>query len=332
MRNRKIFSALLILIIGVSLLVGCGNKIKEGSKDENKNPKSIKVFVPEGIPSIAIAKLKKENTQVNKDYSIEYEIVNTSDALVSKVLNNEAEIAIVPSNLPAQSYNKGLKYKLAGTVGWGNMYMVSNEGIDIIKELKGKDLYTIGKGLTPDITLRYILKNNNIDADKDVNINYLVGATELAPTFISGKAKNAVIPEPMLSNVLMKSKSAKIIGSLNDQWKEITKNNYGYPQSSLIIKEELVDEYREFVDDFIKNLVESIEWAKNNIDKLGDYSEELKLSLNKENLKTVMERSNLNYIEAKNSKEEYKTFYKVLFDFQGKSIGGKIPDEKLYME
>ncbi|WP_032121344.1 ABC transporter substrate-binding protein [Clostridium amazonitimonense] len=328
---KKRFSIALSLLVSMVLLVGCiSNKGEEKQQQvENKN---IKVFVPDGIPALTAAKLMKEKPEIKKNFTIEYNVEKTPDALVAKVLNSEADIAVVPSNLAAQAYNKNLSYKLAGTAGWGSLFVVTSEDISKVSDMKGKEIYNIGKGLTPDIIFRFILAKNNIDTDKDVSITYLNGATELAPAFISGKTSLAVMPEPMITNVTMKKTESKIAIDLNKEWINLTGSKHGYPQSSIIIKKELIEENKDFVDKFLADYKESVKWANENPQKLGEYAEELELNMNKATAEKVVERANMNFIYIKESKEDYETYYKVLNEFESKSIGGKVPDEGLYME
>lgn len=326
-RNKIIILALSMMLLMIS---GCGSS----SPDNNakKEPVDINVYVPEGLPAITTAKLMKDKPEIAAGYNVTYTVEKTSDSLVAKVLNEEADIAVVPSTLPAQAANKGLDYKLAATAGWGSLYVISSEDIKDLASVKGKEIYTIGKGLTPDVVLRYVLSQNSVDPDKDVTLTYLNGATELAPAFISGKAKVAVVPEPMLSQILSKKPETKIVASLNDQWKEKQSSNYGYPQSSLIIKGKVAKEHKAFVDSFLKEYEKSIAFANEKPEELGQYSEDLGLTLSKALAPKVMERANINYVAIDKSKDDYAKYYDVIMKFAPKSIGGKIPDEGLYMQ
>ena len=84
----------------------------------------------------------------------------------------------------------------------GSFYLISADGEKTLDQLKGQEIYNIGKGLTPDIVTRTVLKDKGYDPDKDFNFSYVNGVTELAPTILAGKTKYAVIPEPALSQVL----------------------------------------------------------------------------------------------------------------------------------
>ena len=132
---------------------------------------SIRVIVPDGLPALSIVSMMSTTKEIDGK-KIDYKVEKLSDALVVNMLKREGDIAVVPSNFSAQLYNKNLGYKILGTVGWGSFYVVSRENIKSLEELKGKEVYTFGKGLTPDIIFQSILERKGIDK-KDIKINYL---------------------------------------------------------------------------------------------------------------------------------------------------------------
>ncbi|MBY0756453.1 ABC transporter substrate-binding protein [Clostridium sardiniense] len=325
---KKKITALLLVVLSIFAFVGCGN-----SEEKAKEPaKEIKVAIPDGLPAISAAKLIKDNPVIEKRYNVTYSIEKTPENIVTSVMKGEPDIAIVPSNVAATQYNKGAGYKIAATTGWGSFYLVSTEKIKDIKDLKGKDIFNIGKGLTPDIVTRDVLTHLGFNIDKDITFSYLNGITELAPTILSGKAKFAVIPEPALSQVLAKKPDLNIIMNLNDEWKKQNDSKYGFPQATIIVKEDLIKNNKEFVDKFLKELENSVNYALEDKKELGAICEEIGVSANKDIITKSIEKSNLKYVPIKYSEKEYNTYFKKLDGFDKKSIGGKIPDEGIYME
>lgn len=334
---KKVIGLAISVMLAATVFSGCGQKEAEVSQPKTVEEKvaevkNVKMYVPDGLPALSAAKMIKENPSIDKSVNITYEVAKTADLLSAKIMSGEADIAVVPSNLAAQAYNKQLPYRLAATAGWGSLYVIGAEEIKEWNGLKGKEIYSIGKGLTPDIAFRYLLKQNGLDAEKDVKITYLNAATELAPAFISGKSTVAVMPEPMLTNVLDKKNTTKVAFDLNAEWKKAAQSSLGFPQSSLIIKEELLKDRKSFVQGFLKQFEESITWANGNAGKLGEYAEELQLSVNKVAVEKCMPRANLKFVNVADSKEEYRKYFKILLDFEPQSIGGKLPDEGLYIQ
>ncbi|MBE6049135.1 MAG: ABC transporter substrate-binding protein [Clostridium sp.] len=326
---KKVFSILITLLFAITIIIGCETK-----KDiqVNENSKEIKVIIPDGLTAIASAKLIKENKEISKGYNVNYSIEKTPENIVSQVLKGDVDIAIVPSNIAATQYNKGANYKIAATVGWGSMYLISTQGNKKIEELKNQEIYNIGKGLTPDLIARSLLKDNGVDADKDVNFSYVNGVTELAPIIIAGKTNYAIVPEPVLAQVQAKNKNVTILANLNDEWKKVNSSEYGYPQSTVIVKSDLIKEDKEFLQKFLEELKESTTFAKDKDNNLPDYCEEVGVSANKDIVKKAMDNANINYIEIEKCYKEYETYFNKLNELNSSSIGGKVPNEDVYME
>ena len=323
---KKKFALLLVGLFSLGLLVSCGDA------NESKVTKEIKVVVPDGLPSMATAKIMKEKPEILKGYKISYSIEKTPENIVSEVLKGEADIAVVPSNVAATQYNKEAGYQIAGTVGWGSFYLVSTEGEKNINDLKGQEVYNIGKGLTPDIVTKSVLKDKGFDPERDFNFSYLNGVTELAPTILAGKAKYAVLPEPALSQVLSKKSDLKVVMDLNEEWKSANNSEYGFPQATIIIKKELIENDKKFVDKFLKEVEESCNFANEKKDELATYCEEIGVSANKAIIPTAIEKANIKYVGIKDSYKEYETYFNKLKDFDPKTIGGRVPDEGVFME
>lgn len=336
--KKKILLYISIAIISI-MAMGCQKETppaEESPVDLESSAeveaKTVKFYYQDGTPALTAAKLAKENPDIDEKITIDYQMQKTPDLLVAEVLKEGADMAIVPSNLAAQAFNKDLSYQVIGTSTWGSMYLTSTQDIKTFEDLKGKEIYTFGKGLTPDLVLRYILSKNSIDADEDLNITYLNSASEMGPAFLGGKTNLAVLPEPLLSVVTTKKDDAKIIFDLNEEWSKASGVEKGFPQSSLIIKSDLIENNREFVEKFIKEYEDSRKWAIENPEELGEYAEELEISVEKEIIKKGIRWTNPDDFKIEDSIVEYETYYKAILDFEPKFIGGKMPSEELYFE
>lgn len=333
---KKKLSLLLVVVLAMLTFVGCGNNSNSQVDeiiDGNVEAKEISLVVPDGLPAISIAKIIKEKPEVKKGYNVNYTIEQSSETLVTSVMKGESDIAIVPSNVAATAFNKTEgEYKIAGTVGWGSFYIGSTNANQTIEDLKGKEVYNIGKGLTPDIIARTVLKDKGIDPDTDINFSYVDGVNELAPIILAGKTEYAVIPEPALSTVQSKNESFNIMLDLNEEWKKINNSEYGYPQATIIVKKELAEKDKDFVESILNKIEESTKWAYSDKDALGDYCEEIGISAKKPIIVKAMDRSNIKYVGIKDSYKEYETYFKKLYSFDPKTVGGKIPDDSIFME
>lgn len=292
----------------------------------------INVAAPSGAPTLSMIKMFKEEPSFGENVNINYESVKSPDLIASRIISGEIDIAVVPTNLAATLYNRGADYKLVSSNVWGVLYIVGNEEMDSWEALRGKEIYTMGRGLTPDIFFRYLLSSNGIDPETDVTLTYMGEATELASAFIAGKSSISVIPEPALSNVMIKKEDTKILFDLQEEWSKLNQGNSSYPQASLIIKNDIIENHPELVEKFLQEYENSINWLSGNADIAGEYSEELQTGLSKAAVLQGLDRSNIKYIDAKNAKKDIDTYLKVLFEYSPEVIGGKLPDEDFYLQ
>jgi len=296
-----------------------------------KKPDKIKVVAPSGATAISIVKPMKDTKNLN-DTEIEYEVVPTTDLIVARLTSKEADFAIIPVNLAAQLYQKKLPYKLTSVVTWGNLFIVSSENIQGWESLKGQDIYMMGKGLVPDIVFRTLLQKNNLDPDKDVNLIYLSGGTELGPNFLAGNAKISLLPEPVLTTVKTKKPDTNVFLDLQEEWKKSFNTTMGYPQAGIFVKEELINTSPGFVKDYISILSDGMAWINENPAEAGAYAEEMELGLPAAVVEKSMPGNNIRHELVGNVRKELDDFFKVLYDFDPKTIGEAIPDEGLYYD
>lgn len=330
---KKKISSFLVIILSMIILVACGSDKNQGKpEDKVVKTKDISFITPDGLTAIAVSKLIKEKPEIKSGYNVNYTIEQNSDSLVTSVMKSEPDIAIVPSNVAATVYNKNKEYKIAGTIGFGSFYIGTTNENQTLNDLNGKEVYNIGKGLTPDIIAKTILKAKGIDVDKDINFSYVNTVNELAPIIISGKTQYAVIPEPALSTVQSKNSKFNVMLDLNEEWRKINNSEYGYPQSTIIIKKELLDKDKEFVGEFLKQVKDATQWIYNNKETVGSYCEEIGVSAKKPIVVKAIDKSNIKFVDIKDSNKEYKTYFERLNEFDPKTIGGSIPDDEIFME
>ncbi len=291
---------------------------------------NLKFAMPVGAPTVSIIKAMKDGKTIGDNITIDYEMVKSPDLMASKLINGELDAAIVPSNLAIKLYNKGIDYKYAATGVWGILYIVGTEDVASWQDLKGKTITMIGRGLTPDIVTRHLLKANGLEPDVDVMFDYVDGAANLAPLFISGKSTLSIMPEPMLSKVMTKKPEGKVLFDLQQEWKTATGTSDSYPQAGMLIKGELIDNQPAAAAALLDLYAESIAWVNANPADAGAYGEELQIGLAAKLIEKAVPRMNLTFKNGPDSRAALEAYYQVLFDVSAKAIGGKMPDDAFY--
>lgn len=319
--KKIVLSILALLVLSISV-GGCGSK----SSSEVKKPLNFAFM--EGVTALTAARMISESPDLGRE--VKYDMLASPDLLSASILQESADMALIPSNLAVQAHNKGLDYVIAGTSTWGNLYIVGTDEVESLADLESKKVHAFGRGLTPELVLRMVLEENGLDLEQDIDVDYVASAAEIAPLLASGRISFGVLPEPALSAALMQNPDLKVLFDLNELWADAKGVDRGYPQSCLVIKREHIENDSEFVEKFLAEYEDSIDWAIENPEKLGDILERLSLGPNKRAVLAGMERMNIGGFPISDSLKEYEVYYKAVMDFAPDFIGGAMPDEEIY--
>ncbi len=322
------FNICLISIMIVFSIFGC--KINNNLTD--KKPEIFRVATLKGPSTIGMAKLHYENKQLPSGIKVSYEIIGTPDALLAKILSNEVDMFTLPTNVAVKLYNKNKDIKLASIVGYNVLYLVSHDlEIKNWQDLKNKKINVTSKGSTPDVILRYLLSKNNLNYQKDVQIDYTLEQVELSQLIIAGKVNIAVLPEPFVTLVLNKDPKAKIIFDLGKEW-EIIQNGLSLPMTCFATANKVSQLYPTYINEFLTSYQDSINWVNQNPKEASEIIEKLQIGIDKDTALKVIPRCNIKYKNAINAKNEINSYIKAILEFSPEDIGGKLPDENFYYQ
>lgn len=138
--------------------------------------------------------------------------------MTGKITSGEVDIAALPTNLAATLYQKTQgKVTLIALNTLGTMYVVEKGNtVNGIQDLNGKTVVSAGQGSTPQYTLDYLFKQNNVQA----TVEYKSEHAEAASALLSGQNTLAVLPEPYVTNVMAKDPEVRVAVDLNEAWKQ----------------------------------------------------------------------------------------------------------------
>ena len=289
------------------------------------------LMAPDGAPAVALAEIFKEGKVGG--VKIDAQIVSGADEITASVANGTADMAIMPVNLAARTYNGGVNVKFVSVNVSGCLYMVGKTAITSVSDLVGKVVYNIGRGGTPDITLKYILRGNNIEFEESetavegkVALKYVAAASELVPLLKTGKAEYGIMGEPAVTNCNEKAGTQTVL-DIQAEWKKLTGEDY--TQAGLVVAGKVADD-ENFMQALIEVLENSETWCKDNAAVLKEILQSNGSSLAVDFTAELVGRSNVGYVSAKNAKANVEKYLEVLKDFNGKLIGGELPDDGFY--
>lgn len=349
----KFKSKSLVILLALGL-VGCSSNttneennkkaVEQAEETQSEKPEKMQVEVDtdkkettyqanlamlKGPTSAGAINMLDSSKNDDSNFIFNESVEGAPDAVIPQLLSGEADMAIIPPNLAATVYNKTEgKIKILAINNLGVLYLVENGDLDInsIEDLvnSGETIYTSGKGATPDLAINEVIKNAGFN-ESDVNIEYLAEASEVAQKMIAGEAKVALLPEPMVTNVLMKNENAKVTLDVNKLYEEATSSPL--ISAVLVARSEYLDEID--VPLLLENYEQSIDKANTNVDAtaalLGKYD-----IMPDEVAKKALPKLALKYIDGDEMKIMVESYLDQLYQSNPQLVGGSLPADDFY--
>lgn len=291
---------------------------------------NVKVAALKGPTAMGMLKIMSDNEAGTAANNYSFEIDGTADEVVAKLVKGELDIAAVPCNLASVLYNKtngGIKVMAVNTLGV--LYVLDTTGsVKNIADLKGKTIYTVGKGTTPEFALNYVLKQNGLTPGKDVKVEFKSEATELAALISAGKADLCMLPEPYVTTVLSKNANLKVAFSLTEEWNNV-QPEFKLLTGTVIVRNAFLESNKPAVDAFLAEYKLSAEYVNKNVSEAAKLCAKYEIAPEAV-AKIAMPRCNIVFIEGDKMIKDVSGYLSVLFEADAKSVGGKLPDEKFY--
>jgi len=328
---KKLLAALLCMVMALGV-AGC-----ESPSESDVTEKTYTIAAVDGAPALAIADLYDGYVFDNggEKVKIETKIIPSAQTLQASMINGEYDMAVMPLNMASILYNKGAKVKLASVNIFGVLYLVGTGEASSLSDLKGKVVYNLGQGGTPDYTFRYILDRNNIkyevgDEVKNgdtVYLQYVTAGSELIPLLKAGTAKYGILGEPAVTMANQKTGS-KILFDLQAEWKKIN-SNLNYVQAGIIVSDKI------YSDDALLNGILSKLGGNNtflteNVGNLKTLLTGNGSSLTVDFTTDILKRCNLDCKKAADVKADVNNYLSVLYGYNKASVGGKLVDDGFY--
>ncbi len=322
--KKSVFLILLFLII--SLMFGCAAQKLEAPVEAEP----IRVASLKGPTSIGLVKLMDQNEKGKSNNKYSFTIAATADEIVAGIGNGELDIAAIPANLASVLYNKtqgGISVGAINTLGV--LYIVeSGQAVDSLEDLKGKTIYSTGKGTTPEHVLNYVLESNGIKVGKDVTVEYKTEATELATLLASREDVIALLPQPFIAAAQAKSENIQVRISMDEEWNKLDKEG-SLVTGVVIVNNDFLKDNKDSFDKFLDEYKESVNYVNNNIEDSAVLVGDLDI-IPTQVAQKVIPLCNITFIEGFEMEEKLGGYLKVLYDAGPNSVGGKIPDEGFY--
>ncbi len=328
---KKITALLLSLLLALSLLCACGDASDGSDASQPAEPITIRIAGMKGPTSIGLVNVMEDNSNGKSANKYEFTLAGTADEITPKLIKGELDIAAVPANLASVLYNKtNGEIQLLAVNTLGVLYAVTtDESVTALEDLRGRTVYTTGKGTTPEYTLRYILSENGIDPDNDVDIVFKSEATEVVSFLASEENAIAILPQPYVTVASSKVSGLKTVIDLNEEWSKID-NTGAIITGVLVVRKAFATEHPEEIKAFLSEYEESIKTVNKDAAKAAQLVAKHGIFENAAVIEKAIPKCNLTFISGGEMSQPVGKYLGVLYAQNAKSVGGKLPELDFY--
>ncbi|TDF96570.1 ABC transporter substrate-binding protein [Paenibacillus piri] len=271
---RKNISILLIFAIAaVMVLSACGKKeepAKDGAAGAKTAPAStVRLGIFKNVTHApGYVALEEGLFQKYWGDSVKIEVTafdNGSD-FSTAMATEQIDIGFVGPGPATNQFIKSKNFRIVSGSNNGGAVLVAakDSGIASAKDLLGKTVAIPTKGSTNEISLRLLLKENNLNVTTDKTGVQII-ARAPADTLIAMRQKEieaTLVPEPWGTQMEQEG-----VGKIIVDWNKIPPNNGNYPLTLLAVSDKFLKEHRDMVKQAIKANADAIDFIKKNPDK-----------------------------------------------------------------
>ncbi len=268
-----------------------------------------------------------------KDARYAFTLAAAPDELTGSIISGNFDIAAVPTNLAAILYQKTKgQVRMLAVNTLGVLYILEKgDTVHEIGDLAGKKLMSSGQGGVPEYVLNYILAANGI---ADTAIEYRAEHNEVSALAAAGKADLVMLPQPMVTALLVKDPSFRIALDVTEAFARAA-GLQGSPEAvlsmgCLIVRSDFARENPSDVVEFLDQYRQSVSYVNTDIEAAARDIVAAGILPSEAIAVQAIPLCNIVYIDGAAMRPQLTPLFEILYKANPASVGGALPDEAFY--
>lgn len=311
---------------------GADTSAQTSNQQEDREKETIRIAGLKGPTAIGMVKMMEdaENGETADNY--EFTLAGSADELTAPILQGDFDIAAVPTNLAAVLYQKSDKnIQLAALNTLGVLYVVeAGDTIQSVEDLKGHTIYNTSKGSIPEYAFNYIVEQNGLNPETDMQVEYLSEHAEVAALLANGQADTAVLPQPFVTSVLTQNENVRVALDLTEEWEKVGGGS-SLTMGCIVVQKAFAEEHPEALADFMEAYGKSVAYVNDeaNLQEAAQLTEKYDI-IKAAVAEKAIPACNIVFITGDDMQQRTQGFLQVLYDANPAAVGGTMPDEAFY--
>ena len=305
-------------------LVGCGsaagNDAATSARDADAaattGPVSVRTAALKGPTAMGLVRFMSEADAGNlADEDWSFQILASADEVTPLIAKSEVDVAAVPANLASVLYVCEL-----------------GDEVNTVSDLRGRTIYSAGKGATPQYALEYVLRQAGLDPEADVTIEWKSEHAECVAALAEGAGAVAMLPQPFVTTAQAKNDQIRVALDLNREWEsacEAAGQKARLITGVAVARSEFADAHPEAVDAFLGHYRESVEYVNGNVDEAAKLVTGYDIVPEAVAAK-ALPACNITFVAGQDMKDQLSGYLEILFGQNAQAVGGSLPGDDFY--
>ena len=285
-----------------------------------------------GPTAMGMVKMMSDDAGATYDFNV----IVAIDEINAKLVKGELDIAAVPANVASVLYNKTQgKLQVLAINTLGVLYIVENgDSVKSIEDLRGRTIYSAGKGATPEYALNYVLSANGIDPAKDVTIEFKSEQAECLSALLANEGSVAMMPQPFVTTAQTKAEGIRVALDMTQEWAKLQENAEN-PSAMLtgvvVARKEFVENNPEAVNAFLDSYKASVDFTNANVEEAAKIIASYDI-IPEGVAKNAVPHCSIVCIEGAEMQTKLSGYLNVLFEQNPAAVGGALPNDDFYYQ
>ena len=196
-------------------------------------------------------------------------------------------------------------------------------------DLEGRTLYATGQGANPEYILRYLLEQNGLDPDTDVNLVF-AEPSEITQRLITGEAEVAMLPVPAATAAILQGEGQiRQAIDVTQAWEEMDSGSQ-LIMTAVVARTQFLEDNPEAVAAFLSEYEASIQYVNDNPEEMAQTIADLGITPSAAIAQQAIPQCHLVYIDGSDMISAISDYFMVLYSIDPTSVGGSLPDDAIY--
>ena len=321
---KKFLSLILVAVMVAGMPAACSS----GGETQERLPNLMVMSGPTGVGAAKL--LEEYHAGSGSQLLASATVVADNEAVTSALINGEADIAAIATNMAATLYQKldgDIQVLAVNTMGV--LYILEKgSSVSSMEDLRGKTIYATGKGANPEYILEYLLRSNNISAD-EVDIQWMT-PQEVTANMTMATEGICMLPVPAATALMIKDPQVRQAISLSQAWENL--GNGPLAQGCIVARKSYVQANPQAVAAFLEAYEASISYikAEENRAQAAELVAKYGITGNAAIAARAIDQCNLTFVAGQQMKKMLESFFAVMHAANPASIGGGLPEDDFY--